>query len=185
MTTDPDVPHILAVARSKEYGFSKTGETCVRLLEGLGVEGDVHSGETVKHRSRVAADPTQRNLRQVHLIQSELFTDLREKGFIVEPGSLGENITTVGIDLLTLPTGTVLALGSAARIEVTGLRNPCGQINALQRGLLAAVRHRDEAGDVVRRTGIMAVVLSGGTIEPGDPIGVTLPAKPYRSLECV
>jgi hypothetical protein len=180
-----DTPSILALARSDAYTFSKIREPSLRLLAGQGVEGDVHCGETVKHRSRVAADPTQPNLRQVHLIQSELFGELRDEDFEVEPGALGENITTRGVDLLALPTGTLLGLGPDVRIEVTGLRNPCGQINGLRDGLLAMVRTRNESGEVVRRAGVMAVVVAGGRIETGDAISVTLPQEPHRPLECV
>lgn len=185
MTRLADTPGIFALSRNEEYGFSKRRESSLRLLEGLGVEGDVHCGVTVRHRSRVAADPTQPNLRQVHLIQSELFEELRAKGFEVEAGALGENVATQGIDLLALPTGTMLELGAAARIEITGLRNPCGQINAYRSGLLAEVRGRNDAGDIVRRAGIMAVVRAGGTIEVGDSIRVILPQAPHRPLECV
>lgn len=185
MTQHSDAPSILALARNEDYGFSKSSRDSLRLLTGLGVEGDIHSGETVKHRSRVAIDPTQPNLRQVHLIQSELFTELREKGFEVEPGALGENIATRGLDLLALPTGTRLDLGATARIEVTGLRNPCGQINAFRNGLLSELRDRDAEGNVIRRAGIMAIVLAGGTVEVGDPIRVTLPQGSHRPLECV
>jgi len=180
-----DTPSILALARSDAYTFSKIREPSLRLIAGQGVEGDAHCGETVKHRSRVAADPTQPNLRQVHLIQSELFVELRDEGFEVEPGALGENITTRGLDLLALPTGTLLGLGTDASIEVTGLRNPCGQINGLHDGLLAMVRSRNERGDVVRRAGVMAVVVVGGRIETGHSISVTLPREPHRPLECV
>lgn len=185
MAQQSDSPRIRSLSKSDTYTFSKARHTTLRLLEGLGVEGDVHSGKTVKHRSRVAADPTQPNLRQVHLIQSELFDELRGHGFEVEAGELGENVTTLGIDLLGLPTGTLLGLGREARIEVTGLRNPCGQINGLREGLLAEIRTRDEAGEIVRRAGIMAIVLRGGPVAVGDSIAVELPAKPHRPLECV
>jgi MOSC domain-containing protein YiiM len=185
MPPTADAPRILALARNEIYGFSKTRRRSLQLLEGLGALGDVHSGQTVKHRSRVAVDPTQPNLRQIHLIQSELFTELAEKGFEIEPGALGENVTTQGIDLLALPTGTVLELGPEARIELTGLRNPCGQINAYRNGLLALVRGRDDAGGVIRRAGVMAIVTAGGRVEVGDAIRVRLPSEPHRMLECV
>ncbi|MCO6416214.1 MOSC domain-containing protein [Siccirubricoccus sp. KC 17139] len=154
-------------------------------MAGLGVAGDAHAGVTVQHRSRVRAGPGQPNLRQVHLMQSELFAELAAKGFRVAAGELGENVTTEGIDLLALPTGAVLHLGEAARVEVTGLRNPCGQIERFQPGLLAAVLDRDAAGGLVRKAGIMGVVLAGGTVRPGDAIRVTLPALPHRKLERV
>ncbi|WP_406300631.1 MOSC domain-containing protein [Embleya sp. NBC_00888] len=157
----------------------------IRLLAGLGVEGDAHLGVTVQHRSRVAADPTQPNLRQVHLIHAELFEELAEAGFTVAAGELGENVTTRGVDLLGLPTGTLLRLGAEAVVEVTGLRNPCPQINAFQDGLLKAVVGRDEAGGIVRKAGIMAIVRTGGDIRPGDAIAVELPAPPHRALERV
>jgi MOSC domain-containing protein YiiM len=149
------------------------------------VEGDVHAGVTVKHRSRVAQDPTQPNLRQVHFIHEELFTEVLAEGFEVAPGQLGENITTRGIDLLALPAGTLLRLGGEAVVEVTGLRNPCLQIDRFQDGLLKQVVGRDEAGNIVRRAGIMSVVKAGGTVRPGDPIEVELPAGPHRPLERV
>jgi MOSC domain-containing protein YiiM len=139
-------------------------------------------GTTVKHRSRVRRDPTQPNLRQVHLIHTELFDELRAKGFVIKPGQLGENITTSGLDLLTLPTGTRLHLGTSASVEVTGLRNPCIQLDKFQNGLLAATLDKDENGNLIRKAGIMAVVISEGDVRPGDAIAVELPATPHRPL---
>ncbi|WNI20651.1 MOSC domain-containing protein [Streptomyces sp. ITFR-16] len=176
---------VTAVSRNETYSFTKPNRDSVTLLSGLGVEGDVHAGVTVKHRSRVAQDPTQANLRQVHLIHEELFGELRAAGFDVAPGDLGENITTRGIDLLALPAGTLLHLGDEAVVEVTGLRNPCLQIDAFQEGLLKQVVGRDERGTVVRRAGIMSVVTAGGVVRPGDPVRVELPAEPHRPLERV
>ena len=167
------------------YSFTKPNRDSVTLLAGLGVEGDVHSGVTVKHRSRVAQDPTQPNLRQVHLIQAELFADLREAGFEVSPGDLGENITTHGVDLLSLPVGTLLHLGAEAVVEVTGLRNPCLQIDSFQDGILEQVVGRADDGTIVRKAGIMGVVKAGGVVRPGDPVEVELPAEPHRPLERV
>ena len=178
-------PHVVAVARSDRHTFSKDTDTAIRLLAGLGVEGDAHAGETVKHRSRVAADPTQPNLRQVHLVHAELFEELGERGFAVAPGDIGENVTTRGVALLALPTGTRLHLGGTAVVEVTGLRNPCAQLDSFQPGLMAAVLDRDAAGRLVRKAGIMGVVLMGGEVRPGDPIRVTLPPEPHRPLERV
>ncbi|MFI6977251.1 MOSC domain-containing protein [Embleya sp. NPDC050154] len=176
---------MVAVSREAEHRFTKANVESIRLLAGLGVEGDAHLGVTVQHRSRVAADPTQPNLRQVHLIHAELFEELAEAGFTVAAGELGENVTTRGVDLLGLPTGTLLRLGAEAVVEVTGLRNPCPQINAFQDGLLNAVVGRDEAGGIVRKAGIMAIVRTGGDIRPGDAIAVELPAPPHRALERV
>ncbi|MGW0394826.1 MOSC domain-containing protein [Streptomyces sp. NPDC003042] len=176
---------VAAVSRNDVYSFTKPNRESITLLAGLGVEGDVHAGVTVKHRSRVAQDPTQPNLRQVHLIHRELFDEVAGSGFSVEPGQLGENVTTQGIDLLALPTGTLLRLGEEAVVEVTGLRNPCLQIDNFQGGLLKQVVGRDEEGRLIRKAGIMGVVHQGGTIRPGDPITVTLPAPPYVPLERV
>jgi MOSC domain-containing protein YiiM len=149
------------------------------------VEGDAHLGETVQHRSRVARDPTQPNLRQVHLVHSELHDELRARGFAVAAGQMGENVTTRGIDLLALPTGTRLQIGAAALLEITGLRNPCKQLDGLQDGLMAATLDRDTDGELVRKAGVMAIVLSGGEIRPGDPIRQELPAEPHRPLQAV
>ncbi|WP_237774678.1 MOSC domain-containing protein [Actinosynnema sp. ALI-1.44] len=175
-------PVITAVSRSEKYTFTKPNTDSITLLEGLGVEGDVHQGVTVKHRSRVRRDPSQPNLRQVHLIHSELFDEFRQAGYTVGPGEIGENVTTRGIDLLGLPTGTRLHLGAEAVVEVTGLRNPCVQIDAFQQGLLKHAVTRDENGDLVRKTGVMSVVLTGGVVRPGDEIRVELPAEPHRPL---
>jgi len=164
---------------------SKSGRDSITLLAGLGVEGDAHLGETVQHRSRVARDPTQPNLRQVHLIHSELHDELRATGFDVASGQMGENVTTRGIDLLDLPTGTRLQIGENALLEVTGLRNPCKQLNGIEDGLMAATLGRDSGGELIRKAGVMAVVLSGGQIRPGDPISAELPAAPHRPLEAV
>ncbi|MBV9773476.1 MAG: MOSC domain-containing protein [Gemmatimonadetes bacterium] len=176
---------VTAVSRDEAHAFSKPNRTGIRLLAGLGVEGDAHLGETVQHRSRVARDPSQPNLRQVHLIHAELHDALRAAGFAVSAGSMGENLTTRGVDLLGLPTGARLRLGSTAVVEVTGLRNPCAQLDRFQPGLTAAVLGRDEHGALVRRAGVMAVVVSGGEVRPGDPVGVELPPEPHRPLEPV
>ena len=176
---------VTAVSRSDEYTFTKPVRESITLLAGLGVEGDVHQGVTVKHRSRVAQDPTQPNLRQVHLMHAELFDELRDKGFAVEPGQIGENVTTRGIDLLGLPTGTLLHLGPEAVVEVTGLRNPCVQIDNFSTGLLKEVLGKGPDGELVRRAGIMSIVLAGGEVRPGDEIRVELPAEPHKPLEKV
>jgi hypothetical protein len=176
---------VAAVSRSGAHTFGKTSHDAIRLLAGLGVEGDAHLGVTVKHRSRVARDPTQPNLRQVHLIHGELHDELAASGFAVLPGEMGENVTTRGIDLLALPVGARLHLGDAAVVEVTGLRNPCVQLDRFRPGLTAAVLGRDEQGGLVRKAGIMGVVLAGGEVRPGDPVRVELPPEPRRPLEPV
>ncbi len=173
---------VTAVSRSATHAFSKSNQESIRLLAGLGVEGDAHLGETVKHRSRVARDPTQPNLRQVHLIHAELHDELRAAGFDVSAGEMGENVTTRGLDLLGLPAGTRLHLGETAVVEVTGLRNPCYQLDLFQAGLMAAVLGRDEHGNLVRKSGILGIVLHGGEVRPGDPIHVELPPEPHRPL---
>ncbi|WP_327371838.1 MOSC domain-containing protein [Streptomyces sp. NBC_01217] len=173
------------VSSNEAYSFTKPNRESITLLAGLGVEGDVHAGVTVKHRSRVAQDPTQPNLRQVHLIHEELFGEVREAGFEVAPGDLGENVTTSGVDLLALPVGTLLHLGDEAVVEVTGLRNPCLQIDNFQDGLLKQVVGRDGTGRIVRKAGIMGIVAAGGVVRPGDPIEVELPVGPHRALERV
>ncbi|MEU3724815.1 MOSC domain-containing protein [Streptomyces sp. NPDC031705] len=179
------VARVAAVSSNPEYSFTKPNRESITLLAGLGVEGDVHAGVTVKHRSRVAQDPTRPNLRQVHLIHRELFEEVAGAGFSVSPGQLGENVTTEGIDLHALPTGTLLRMGQEAVVEVTGLRNPCPQINAFQDGLLKQVVGRDEEGRLVRKAGIMGVVRQGGTVRPGDPVEATLPPLPHVPLERV
>lgn len=176
---------VTAVSRCSNHAFSKLNQQSIRLVAGLGVDGDAHLGETVKHRSRVRQDPSQPNLRQVHLIHSELHDELRAKGFAVSAGQMGENITTRGIDLLGLPAGTKLHIGDMAMIEVTGLRNPCSQLDNFQSGLMAAVLDHDEDGNLIRKSGIMAIVLTGGEIRPGDPIRVELPPLPRHPLEKV
>lgn len=176
---------VVSVNCSSEHSFSKPAVPSVRLIAGLGVEGDAHLGETVKHRSRVRVDPTKPNLRQVHLIHAELLDELAAKGFVIEAGALGENITTRGVDLLELPTGTLLKIGASAVIEVTGLRNPCHQIESFRAGLLAQVVDKAKDGAIVRKSGIMAVVRSGGEIRPWDAIVMELPPKPWTRLEVV
>jgi MOSC domain-containing protein YiiM len=165
--------------------MAKPNREQIQLLAGLGVAGDAHQGETVKHRSRVKRDPSQPNLRQVHLIHAELHDELRQSGFDVAPGQMGENVTTRGIDLLGLPAGTRLHLGDAATVEVTGLRNPCAQLDGIQPGLMAATLDRDEQGQLIRKAGVMAIVLNGGEVRPGHPIRVELPPEPHRPLEPV
>ena len=179
------LPEVIAVHASETHSFSKTGAEEIALIAGLGVSGDAHFGAQVQHRSRVAADPAQPNLRQVHLIHSELHDELRTEGHDVLPGDLGENITTRGLELLRLPTGTVLRLGGRALVSITGLRNPCNQIDAFQSGLLGKVVSRGADGTVVRKAGVMAVVLVGGIVRPGDAIEVSLPPGPPIPLERV
>jgi MOSC domain-containing protein YiiM len=176
---------VIAVSRSPGHTLSKPNEGSIRLLAGLGIEGDAHMGPTVKHRSRVAKDPSVPNLRQVHLIHAELHDELEVAGFHLAPGVMGENVTTRGVDLLGLPTGARLRLGAAAVVEITGLRNPCHQLNKLQPGLMAATLDRDADGNLVRKAGVMGIVLEPGEIKPGDTIAVELPPEPHRKLEPV
>lgn len=173
---------VLAVHKSAGHTFSKPAVEEIRIVEGLGVEGDAHAGATVMHRYDRRKDPTRPNLRQVHLIQSELFAELADKGFEVAPGAMGENVTTAGVDLLALPLGTVLRLGEDAVIELTGLRSPCKYINDLHDGLVQAVLDRDAEGNLVRKAGVMSVVLEGGTVRPGDPIRIELPSGAHTPL---
>jgi MOSC domain-containing protein YiiM len=174
-----------AVHRSASHTLIKPGQPSIRLLVGLGVEGDAHMGATVKHRSRVARDPSQPNLRQVHLVHAELHDELRASGFLVRAGEMGENITTRGVDLLGLPVGARLYLGAQAVVEITGLRNPCAQLDSIQAGLMAAVLDRDAQGNLVRKAGVMGIVLAGGEVRPTDPIRVELPPGPPQPLEPV
>ena len=157
----------------------------LQLLTGLGVEGDAHAGVTVKHRSRVARDPSQPNLRQLHLLHAEIFEELAPQGFALNPGDIGENVTTRGLDLLGLATGTRLCLGREAIIEITGLRNPCAQLDHFRPGLMAAMLGRDAAGGLIRKSGVMAIVLQGGLLRMGDPIIILPPAGPHRPLQPV
>ncbi|TJZ79806.1 MOSC domain-containing protein [Paracoccus hibiscisoli] len=174
---------VVAVAKAKGHRFSKDPALEILVVEGLGVAGDAHYGSTVRHRSRVATDPTQPNLRQVHLIPSELFQELAGKGFEVHPTDLGENITTAGIDLLSLSEETVLRIGSEVELMVTGLRNPCAQIEKFQKGLLGAVLYKSTDGRLVRKSGIMAVVKRGGVVRKGDLIDVVDPLLPHKPLK--
>lgn len=176
---------VVAVSCSAKHTLIKGNQPAVHLREGFGVEGDAHAGSTVKHRSRVARNPQQPNLRQVHLIHAELHEELCDAGFNVAPGQMGENITTKGIDLLGLPAGTRLRLGADALIELTGLRNPCAQLNKIQDGLMAAVLDRDAEGNLIRKAGVMAVVLADGIVQPGDAVTIELPPTPHRPLEPV
>jgi len=178
-------PTVIAVSSSPDHRFSKTPHEHVTIIAGIGVEGDAHSGTTVKHRSRVRRDPSQPNLRQVHLLHAELFDEVADHGHVVRPGDMGENITTRGIDLLHLPRGTRLQLGADAVVEITGLRNPCSQIEDFQPGLLAHMVGKDADGNIIRKAGVMSIVIQGGIVRPGDDIRVTLPPEPHVALEKV
>jgi MOSC domain-containing protein YiiM len=178
-------PAVAAVNCSGNHFFSKPNQPFINLIAGVGVQGDAHAGKTVKHRYLVNKDPTKPNIRQVHLIQAELFDELNSKGFVVNPGQLGENITTRGVDLLTLPTQTKLHIGPEAVIELTALRNPCHQIDKFQKGLLKAVSPIDAEGNVIRKAGVMGIVLVGGVIRPNHPIMIDLPPEPHHPLEYV
>jgi MOSC domain-containing protein YiiM len=176
---------VIAVSASSTHTMAKPNLARVVLVAGLGIDGDAHAGITVKHRSRVARDPRQPNLRQVHLVHGELLDQLRAAGFAVSPGQMGENVTTRGIDLLALPTGSRLRLGASAVVELTGLRNPCVQLDGLQPGLMAATLGRDAQGELIRKAGVMAIVIVGGAVAPGDPIATELPPEPHSPLRPV
>jgi len=178
-------PIVIAVNRSAKHTFSKANQQSIKLIQGVGVEGDAHAGKRVKHLYLVNQNPKKPNLRQVHLIHSELFDELYTKGFSVDSGQLGENITTLGIDLLALPTRIKLTIGAEAVIELTALCNPCVQINNYQKGLLNAVLDWDEENNIIRKAGVMGIVLAGGTICPRDSIVVDLPTEPHYQLEYV
>lgn len=182
-----EAPHaiVVAVSRKPGHGVDKPNQLMIRLVEGRGVEGDAHYGATVKHRSRVRQNPDQPNLRQVHLIHAELHDELEPLGYRMTPGLMGENITTRGVDLLTLSRGARLRLGAEAIVEVTGLRNPCTQLDALKTGLMAACLGRGPNGEPVRKAGVMAVVLQGGEVRAGDPIVVEPPPGPHEPLRPV
>ena len=173
---------VIAVSRSATHTVTKRSHASIRLEAGLGVADDAHQGVTVKHRSRVARDPTQPNYRQVHLMHAELLDELAASGFKLESGQMGENVTTRGVDLLALPTGARLRLGADALVEVTGLRNPCLQLDGIAAGLMAATLARDAAGALVRKAGIMGIVIAGGEVRPGDAIEIELPPAPHRAL---
>jgi hypothetical protein len=174
-----------AVATGEDHGFSKQIRAKIRLVEGIGVEGDAHAGASVQHRSRIRPSEFQPNLRQVHLIGIELLSALALDGFDVPPGGLGENITTRGLDLLALPRGAVLAFSSGAEVQITGLRNPCQQIEAYRAGLLGRVARRRSDGSIERLAGVMGIVIAGGEVQPGDAIRVRLPAQPFEALDRV
>lgn len=176
---------VAGVFRSATHTLSKDAQETIELVVGLGVVGDAHAGRTVQHRSRVARDPSQLNLRQVHLIHAELHGELRQRGFAVVAGQMGENITTRGVDLLGLSAGTRLRLGDDAVVSITGLRNPCRQLEEIQPGLMAAVLDRDAQGALIRKAGVMAVVVAGGVVRPGDRIAVELPALLHVPLQPV
>jgi MOSC domain-containing protein YiiM len=178
-------PQVTAVSSRSGHGLGKGPRDSIRLVAGLGVQDDAHQGPTVQHLSRVRRDPTQPNLRQVHLIHAELHDELAGRGFAVAPGEMGENVTTRGIDLLSLPTGTRLRLGERAVVELTGLRNPCVQLDGHSPGLMAAVLDRADDGSLIRKAGVMSVVVADGDVRPGDPVTLTLPDGPHRPLTAV
>ena len=178
-------PTVVGVHRSPAHTFSKHAVDEIALVAGVGVAGDAHAGARVKHRSRVRKDPDQPNLRQVHLIPREVLDEVGAAGFAVGPGDLGENVTTSGIELLGLPVGSVLRLGADALVALTGLRNPCGQIDGFDQGLRRELRDRDDDGGEILKAGVMGVVVLGGVVRAGDPIDVALPPGPHRALQRV
>jgi hypothetical protein len=183
--TNQNGARVVAVSRGPRHKFSKETQMLIRLIAGEGVEGDAHRGVTVKHRSRARFNPTLPNLRQVHLIHEELFDELRSAGYALAPGDVGENVLTRGIDLLALPEGTRLRIGSAAVIEVKGLRNPCIQMDRFREGLMQATLDRDADGNLIRKAGVMGIVLAGGEVRPGEAITVEMPPLPHRALKSV
>lgn len=176
---------VRALSKSGTHTFNKYNTESINLLKGLGVEGDAHSGKNVMHLYDKRKNPDKPNLRQVHLIHTELHAELAEQGFKVEAGEMGENITTSGIDVLNLPKGTILEIGKEAKVEVTGLRFPCSKLDTIQKGLMKAVLKKDEDGNLILKSGIMGIVLEGGVINVGDGIRVCLPEEPYVKLEKV
>lgn len=186
MPQHPDAPAcVVSVSRDDRHRFGKPTVAAITLVADWGVEGDAHAGRTVRHRSHAAREPERPNLRQVHLLHEELFDELAGEGYRVAPGEMGENVTTRGVPLLALPTGTVLGLGPDASVTLTGLRSPCVQIDRYAPGLMRRMIGRDERGDVVRRAGVMAVVRTEGVVRPGDPVTVHLPAGAHRALDVV
>ena len=181
MTRDPAV---VAVSRSATHSFSKPPAEAITLIENWGVEGDAHAGATAQHLYVVKKDPTRANLTQVHLIHEELFAELADR-FTVLPGELGENVTTSGVDLLALPLGTRIHLGADAVVELTGLRSPCSKINKYQGGLMKALIEKDDDGCIIRKSGVMGIVIAGGTVLPGDGLRVELPEGEHVALEVV
>ena len=175
---------VVAVSRSPTHSMAKPSQPVIRLLAGLGVEGDAHAGTTVRHRYLRRRDPSQPNLAQVHLLHAELHDELRAGGFDLAPGEMGENVTTRGVHLLGLPTGTRLRLGDTAVVEVTGLRTPCCRLDGIQPGLMAATRAK-VGRKLFFKAGIMAVVVAGGEVGPGDAIRVDLPPEPHVPLKPV
>lgn len=176
---------VLAVSRSAKHGVGKIPQATIRLLAGLGVEGDAHAGTTVQHLYRKRHDPTAPNLAQVHFLHAELFDEMAAKGFALAAGTLGENVLTLGIDLINLPTGTIFRIGADAVVEISGIRDPCRQIDGVAKGLTKTLLGRDASGRVIRKAGIMGVVVTSGVVNKGDAIAVTLPAEPHRPLVVV
>lgn len=176
---------VISVSLSNKHTFSKRTVDQITLLTALGVEGDAHCGALVKHRYHVKKDPTRPNLCQVHLLHAELFEELTAQGIAITAGEMGENITTSGLDLLSLPTGALLRIGNEAVVEVTGLRNPCVQMNRLRPGLMQAVIERTPGSKPRMKAGIMGIVLTGGFVQPTDTILVDLPPPPWRPMVCV
>lgn len=176
---------VVAVSKSIQRKFGKDNQVSIKLVQGLGIEEDCHSGTTNQHLYAMRKNPEQPNLRQVHLMHTELFTELKQEGFDVAAGQMGENITTEGIDILNLPLNTVLKIGKEAQIQITGLREPCSKIDTIQKGLMKAVLAKDEQGNIIRKSGIMSIVIKSGEVKSGDSIEIILPQKPYIKLDIV
>ena len=174
---------VMAVSLAAQHGFAKQPQACIRLLAGEGVEGDAHRGTTVQHLYQVRRDPSKPNLCQVHLFAAEKLGELAAAGYPLGPGEIGENVLTCGVDLLALPRGTRVRLGAQAVVEITGLRTPCSQIDGYRTGLQKLLwGPRDAKGKRERRAGVMAVVVTGGEVLPGDPLVVELPLEPHQPL---
>lgn len=176
---------VRAVCAHPDHGFSKLVRPEIRLIAGQGVAGDAHCGATTQHLFRKRQDPTAPNLAQVHFLPIELFGEMAALGYRLEPGAMGENVLTEGVDLATLPLGALFSIGDAAVVEISGLRDPCKKIDSLGEGLAKAMIRRDDEGRISRKAGIMGVVRVGGLVRPGDPIRITYPPQPYRTLEVV
>lgn len=180
-----ETPMVLSLHKSATHSMEKFASDSLKLITDFGVEGDVHAGATVKHRSRLLTQKHKPNLRQVHLIGKELHDELAEKGFEVKPGQMGENILTKDIDLMALPEGSMLQIGEEVELVIQGIRNPCKQLNGIHKGLMKAVLDKDSEGNLIRKAGVMATVKKGGWIHRNDKIHVTYPPQPHKALVCV
>jgi len=169
------VGHVISVCKNSEPGLPKLRTDQIFLIADFGVKGDYHAGKFIRHRWLAKKDPTRLNNRQVLLIDDSILADIGKEGISPKPGELGENITLEGIKLMRQPIGTKFQIGDAV-VELTEIRRPCYQLNAIHPNLQNTVMP-DKEDESTWNAGMLATVIKGGTVQSGFPVSFKKEAR--------